>query len=92
MPSNEPAMDETLTSAYSVPSARKKSRRLRVGQDWRLYALLAVPMLYFLVFKYIPMYGVTIAFKDFNMFQGDMEQPLGGAGRIPRNLLNERFL
>ncbi|UUZ96673.1 ABC transporter permease subunit [Paenibacillus sp. P25] len=91
MPSNEPAMDETLTSAYSVPSARKKSRRLRVGQDWRLYALLAVPMLYFLVFKYIPMYGVTIAFKDFNMFQGIWNSPWVGLDAFREIFLMKDF-
>ncbi|NHN32202.1 ABC transporter permease [Paenibacillus agricola] len=35
-------------------------------------------MLYFLVFKYIPMYGVTIAFKEFNMFQGVWNSPWAG--------------
>ncbi|WP_246314625.1 ABC transporter permease [Paenibacillus foliorum] len=35
-------------------------------------------MLYFLVFKYIPMYGVTIAFKEFNMFKGVWSSPWAG--------------
>ncbi|WP_255570582.1 sugar ABC transporter permease [Cohnella sp. CFH 77786] len=37
---------------------------------WQLYALLVLPLAYFLVFKYGPMYGIQIAFKDFNFFQG----------------------
>ncbi|MBN2982409.1 MULTISPECIES: ABC transporter permease [Cohnella] len=37
---------------------------------WQLYALLALPLVYFIVFKYGPMYGIQIAFKDFNLFQG----------------------
>ncbi|MEK5057317.1 polysaccharide ABC transporter ATP-binding protein [Paenibacillus sp. FSL H7-0326] len=37
---------------------------------WQLYALLLLPILYFLIFRYGPMYGVQIAFKDFNLFQG----------------------
>ncbi|BCG60914.1 ABC transporter permease [Paenibacillus sp. URB8-2] len=37
---------------------------------WRLYALLLFPLIYFFIFKYGPMYGVQIAFKDFNFFQG----------------------
>ncbi|WP_430158600.1 ABC transporter permease [Paenibacillus algorifonticola] len=32
--------------------------------------LLILPVAYFLVFKYGPMYGIIIAFKDFNFFQG----------------------
>ncbi len=38
-----------------------------------MYAMLACPIAFFIVFKYIPMYGVTIAFKDFNFFQGIMK-------------------
>lgn len=41
-----------------------------IKQDWRLYVLLLLPMLYFLIFKYIPMYGLVIAFKDYNLFEG----------------------
>lgn len=37
---------------------------------WQLYALLVLPMAYFIIFKYGPMYGIQIAFKDFNFFQG----------------------
>ncbi|ALP35136.1 polysaccharide ABC transporter ATP-binding protein [Paenibacillus sp. IHB B 3084] len=37
---------------------------------WQLYALLVLPLVYFIVFKYGPMWGVQIAFKDFNFFQG----------------------
>lgn len=37
---------------------------------WQLYALLVLPVSYFLIFKYGPMYGILIAFKDFNFFQG----------------------
>ncbi|NGZ73926.1 sugar ABC transporter permease [Saccharibacillus sp. VR-M41] len=37
---------------------------------WQLYALLALPILYFVIFRYGPMYGVQIAFKDFNLFTG----------------------
>ncbi|MBB6669944.1 ABC transporter permease [Cohnella nanjingensis] len=37
---------------------------------WQLYALLVFPLLYFIIFKYGPMYGIVIAFKDFNFFQG----------------------
>lgn len=35
-----------------------------------LYLLLIVPVLLIFVFKYVPMYGVIIAFKDFRMADG----------------------
>jgi putative aldouronate transport system permease protein len=37
---------------------------------WQLYALVLLPVIYFVIFKYGPMWGVQIAFKDFNLFQG----------------------
>lgn len=38
-----------------------------------------VPVLaYYIIFKYIPMYGVTIAFKDYNVFKGVLDSPWVG--------------
>lgn len=39
-------------------------------RNWQIYALLMLPVIYFLIFKYGPMYGVQIAFKEFNFFEG----------------------
>ncbi|MHA7964325.1 ABC transporter permease [Paenibacillus sp. CAU 1782] len=41
-----------------------------IRRSWQLYVLLVLPLTYFLLFKYGPMYGVQVAFKDFNFFQG----------------------
>lgn len=35
-----------------------------------LYLLLVPGILYYIIFHYIPMYGATIAFKDFNIMKG----------------------
>jgi putative aldouronate transport system permease protein len=40
-----------------------------------LYLLLVLPMVYFAVFKYGPMYGVTIAFKNYSIFKGILKSP-----------------
>lgn len=40
---------------------------------WRdkwLYLMLLPVVAYYIVFKYVPMYGLTIAFKDYNVFKG----------------------
>lgn len=49
---------------------KKGSRWVWLKRDWDLYAMLLLPMVYIVVFKYVPMYGVQIAFKDYNVFQG----------------------
>ena len=40
---------------------------------WRdkwLYLMLLPAIMYYVIFKYIPMYGLVIAFKDYNVFKG----------------------
>ncbi|MFH5182660.1 ABC transporter permease [Paenibacillus sp. TAB 01] len=69
---------KTATETLSRPIAKRRSLKLFANQDWQLYALLFLPMLYFVIFKYVPMYGVTIAFKEFNMFQGVWNSPWAG--------------
>ncbi|MBE7053218.1 MAG: sugar ABC transporter permease [Ruminococcaceae bacterium] len=37
---------------------------------WQLYVLLLLPVIYIIIFAYVPMYGVQIAFKDFRPSKG----------------------
>jgi len=39
-------------------------------KDWQLYLFLLVPVVYILVFKYAPMGGLVIAFKDYKVRKG----------------------
>ena len=51
----------------------KRSRKqimLSIRKNWQLYLFLLVPVVYVIVFKYVPMGGVVIAFKEFKMRQG----------------------
>jgi putative aldouronate transport system permease protein len=49
-----------------------------LNRYWQLYIMLLLPVSFFVIFKYGPMYGVTIAFKDFNLFQGVNHSPWVG--------------
>lgn len=42
----------------------------RMKRSWRLYVLIALPLIYIIIFKYVPMYGAQIAFKDFVVTKG----------------------
>ena len=46
-------------------AARRSFRR-----HWQLYVLILVPLIYFAVFKYVPMANAVIAFKDYNPIAG----------------------
>lgn len=54
---------------------KKQSSLTYVKNNYLLYVFLILPITYFIVFKYAPMYGVLIAFKDYNIFQGIMDSP-----------------
>lgn len=45
--------------------ASKLSLWQRILSHWQLYVLLLPALLYFLIFRYVPMYGVQIAFRDY---------------------------
>lgn len=41
-----------------------------IRRNWSLYVMIAFPVIYMIIFDYIPMYGVQIAFKDFKIAKG----------------------
>lgn len=43
-----------------------------------LYLLIFLPVVYFVLFKYIPIYGVLIAFKNYDVFDGILGSPWVG--------------
>lgn len=49
-----------------------------IKDAWQLYLLLLLPVVYLLVFAYYPMYGVTIAFKQFSVRKGIIGSPWVG--------------
>lgn len=42
----------------------------RILKDWRLYVMLLPLVLVFIFWRYLPMYGLTIAFKDYDAANG----------------------
>ncbi len=66
------------TRAASVPKARKKSLGRRLADNWQLYVLLLVPVVITIVYKYGPMYGIQIAFRQYNPGLGISGSPWVG--------------
>ena len=65
----------TLKAVGGGPPAGWAGNRFRMlGKDIvknrYLYLLLLPGLIYFIIFKYLPMYGVVIAFQDYNMIRG----------------------
>lgn len=61
------------------PAAAKKKSNLKqlYAQRW-LYLLLLPGLIYLIVFKYVPMFGVVIAFQNFSPFLGFTGSPWVG--------------
>ncbi len=63
-----------MTQNTKIKKTNYKSKKngvwTAIQNDWQLYALLIIPLIFVFVFKYLPMFGLIIAFKDFKIRQG----------------------
>jgi len=71
--------DNTLATGAPTPM------KIRVNRGWKKFLrdrwllLMMVPgIIYYVVFKFLPMYGVIIAFKKFNVYLGILKSPWVG--------------
>ena len=62
-------MNVTPPNSLSSPKSAK-GFSYYIKRDWRLYLMLVCPVIFYLVFRYYPMYGIAIAFQKFNIFKG----------------------
>lgn len=76
---------ETLLTKLELQQRRNDAEPKRqhpfiksLKKHWELYLLVLPPVLYLLIFKYIPMVGVQIAFKDFSVVKGIWDSPWVG--------------
>ncbi|SFK99314.1 carbohydrate ABC transporter membrane protein 1, CUT1 family [Paenibacillus sp. 1_12] len=82
-------MEETVRP---LRKARNQTSLLtRMKRDKWLYLLLMPGLLYFLVFKYLPMWGVLIAFKNYQPFLGFFKSQWVGMDNFVVFLQNPDF-
>lgn len=58
---------------------------------WQLYVLLVPAIAYFAIFRYIPMAGIQIAFRDFNPVDGMFHSPWVGLENFRRFFASNDF-
>ncbi len=70
--------------AGETPQPKRRRRRERPGvrglqrslrRHWTLYLLMVVPLIWFGIFKYIPMANAVLAFKNYNVTKGIWGSP-----------------
>lgn len=71
----------------------EREKRKLSWKKWRVLYLMLIPgLVYIVIFNYIPMYGVTIAFKDFYASKGIMGSPWVGLEHFKRVFRSPDFL
>lgn len=57
-------------AAAPAVAVHQKPLKRRILANWQLYAMLLIPVVITIIYKYIPMYGIQIAFRDYKASQG----------------------
>ncbi|HKU10820.1 MAG TPA: ABC transporter permease subunit [Sinomonas sp.] len=76
-----------------TPPTRRplRVRMARFFRAWQLYVLLLPSLVYVAVFKYWPMYGVQIAFRNYNPVDGFLGSPWVGLQNFVRFVNSYQF-
>lgn len=87
------ALDSTLARPKPAPTKRSAIRTLMrdILRDRWLYMMLLPGIAYFIVFKYVPMYGVTMAFQDYKPHLGMLNSPWVGMKHFERFFAEPQF-
>ena len=57
-------------AATPLAAVGGKPLKRRLQDNWQLYLMLLVPVVLTVIYKYIPMYGIQIAFRDYKASRG----------------------
>lgn len=59
-----------MKNSPAAVSVKKRGLLYWFKKDWQLWAMLLPGALYILIFNYVPMYGVQLAFRDYDFAKG----------------------
>ena len=75
-------MSDTVARMSTSPMARLRQKMAKSGRAFKnnrlLHLIILPPLIWLVVFRYIPIYGLQIAFKDFQPFLGFFGSPWVG--------------
>ena len=63
----------------------------RMIKDWRLYVMLLPLAIIFILWRYLPMYGLLISFKEFEIVKGVMGSSFSGLAGFERIVTDPNF-
>ena len=62
--------DQSVTVYSNRQESIKYVFKRRILKNWRLYIFVLPAVLYYILFKYKPIYGIILAFKDYKISLG----------------------
>ena len=74
-----------------VRPQRKKTLGARVKQYWQIYVLMGAGLLAYLIFRILPLWGLSLAFVDFNIIGGLSNSPFVGLKHFINLFTTDRF-
>ena len=85
-----------MTAATPLSKEARRARRLarfkkQYFNNWQLYLMLLLPVIWLFIFCYLPMTGIQIAFKDFKIRQGIWGSPWVGFENFERFFTSYQF-
>lgn len=71
-------MSTNVSAPQKVKTDKWTRIKRRLAQDWQLYLFVLPAVIYYIVFHYLPLYGIQIAFKDYKAVLGINGSPWVG--------------
>ena len=63
---------------------KRVNMKMNMKNYWQLYVMLLPALIYLLVFHYLPLYGIQVAFRDYRLVDGVMGSPWVGLKHFKR--------
>jgi putative aldouronate transport system permease protein len=86
-----PVVESATRTRVRDRSGSGKGIIRRFNKEWQLWVIVSLPLAWLVIFRYIPMYGAQIAFKDFSIVQGIIGSPWAGLKYFRRFVESYQF-
>lgn len=83
-----------MQETEKIKQQKKQGRRnlmRAIKRHWQLYLIIALPIIYLVVFKYMPILGSQIAFRDYNFRDGIWNSPWVGLKHFKAFFISPQF-
>ena len=86
-------LESSKSKLKKEKAGTRTSKKLRyMKENYQLYLFILPALVLVIIFKYVPMYGALIAFKDFNPLQGIMGSPWIGVKNFEKFMSTPDFM